>query len=76
MHFFIIVYIDPYIGASLCDQLYQVHMSFLCSFLDTHLTTYHSTQTCVQIIAMLDLGTSILHLILRWENLHGYPWFW
>ena len=32
-------------------------MSFWCVFLDSHLTTWHSN-TCVQIIGMLDVGPS------------------
>ena len=35
------------------------HMSFWCLFLDPHITTYHSN-TSVQIIVVLELGTSAL----------------
>ena len=40
-------------------------MSFSCPFLDPHLTTFHSN-IGVQVIAMLDLGTSTLRVQRFW----------
>ena len=39
----------------------------VCVFLDSHLTTYHSTLT-VQIIAIFDLGILAFHNIIQIHN--------